>query len=225
MHLVKINTNHSEDAMNEAVKILRQGGIVACPTESSYGLCARYDGHTALERIFALKGQRREKPFPLIIGSIQDLLLVSQEPGPVALKLAQVFWPGPLTLLLPAKDGLSGFISKEGKVAVRVPGPSFALELVKRLGLPLTATSANPSGLAPATSARAVLDYFGGGGDLIIDGGSSPGGPPSTIVDVTGADIKVLREGAINSEQIKKFALTLKTPHPGPTPKGRGEKD
>ncbi len=206
MHLVKADKakTHFQEAISEAVKVLRQGGLVACPTESSYGLCARYDHPAALERLFMLKGRRREKPFPLIIGSTETLSLIATRVWPAASKLMLAFWPGPLTLLLNARDGLSGLISKDGKVAVRVPGPSFALELAKSVGFPVTATSANPSGLAPAADARGVQDYFGDEVDLIADGGMAPGAPPSTIVDTTEGDIKILREGAISLEEIKR---------------------
>ncbi len=202
MHLVKADKAHLAEALSEAVAVLKKGGIIACPTESSYGLCARYDDQKALERLFSLKGRLREKPFPIIIGETSKLSLLATDAWPVALKLAREFWPGPLTLLLNARAGLSELISKDGKVAVRVPGPSFALELAKSFALPVTATSANPSGLAPATGARGVQDYFGDAVDLIVDGGIAPGGHPSTIVDVTGGDMKILREGAIAPEEI-----------------------
>ncbi len=154
--------------------------------------------------LFALKGRLREKPFPLIIGEAGKLSLIATDLWPVALRLAREFWPGPLTLLLGARAGLSELISRDGKVAVRVPGPSFALELAKNFYLPVTATSANPSGLAPAASARGVQDYFGDGVDLVADGGTAPGGPPSTIVDTAGGKMQVLREGAITLKEIEK---------------------
>ncbi len=203
MHLVKADKEHLKAALSEAAEVLGRGGIVACPTESSYGLCARYDDQNALERLFRLKGRTREKPFPLVIGETGKLAALASGVWPAALKLASEFWPGPLTVLLNARAGLSELLSREGKVAVRVPGPSFALELARSFGLPMTATSANPSGLAPATSAGEVQDYFGDSVDLIVDGGESPGGPPSTIVDVTLGEIKVLREGAISLDEIK----------------------
>ncbi len=203
MHLVKADKTHLKEALSEAVAVLEGGGIVACPTESSYGLCARYDGRKALERLFLLKGRDRGiKPFPLIIGETGKLSLIAAGDWTAALELAKEFWPGPLTLLLNARAGLPELITREGKVAVRVPGPSFALELARSFGFPVTATSANPSGLAPATSAGRVRDYFGDGVDLIVDGGESPGGPPSTIVDAASEEIKVLRAGAISPEEI-----------------------
>ncbi|MDA8170653.1 MAG: L-threonylcarbamoyladenylate synthase [Nitrospiraceae bacterium] len=209
MHLVKADREHLQDAISEARAVLQKGGIIACPTESSYGLCARYDDQAALERLSLLKGRPGEKPFPLIIGKTGDLSLIATDAWPIALKLAREFWPGPLTLLFSARAGLHVLISKDGKVAVRVPGASFALELARSFGLPLTATSANPAGLAPATDARGVQDYFGDGVDLIVDGGKAPGGPASTIVDVTGGEMKTLREGAIDLGTIKRHLARI----------------
>jgi L-threonylcarbamoyladenylate synthase len=108
------------------------------------------------------------------------------------------FWPGPLTLIFHAKEGMSDFITAGTRnVAVRIPGDSFALELARVVNLPITATSANPSGKSPARDAETVSRYFGEEIDLIIDCGPAPGGLPSTIVDVTRDRIKIMREGMI----------------------------
>ncbi|MDA8086652.1 MAG: L-threonylcarbamoyladenylate synthase [Nitrospiraceae bacterium] len=206
MRLIDASVDNLEMAVNEAVETLRKGGIVACPTETYYGLCARYDDEAALERLFALKGSRRQaKPSPLIIGSEDALPLLVPERGNLFEKLSRRFWPGPLTLVVRALPNLSSRVEKEGKVALRMPGASFALVLAKAIGLPLTATSANPSGLKPARSAAQVAEYFKEGVDLIIDAGEAPGGPPSTIVDSTGDAPVLLRQGAIRFEEIEKY--------------------
>lgn len=193
-------------SLREAVVAVRSGGIVACPTETFYGLCARYDDEAVLERLYALKGSPRgEKPFPLIIGSEEALPLVAVEVNEASRRLMKRFWPGPLTLILKAKEGLSGYISAEGKVAVRVPGESFALLLARQSGLALTATSANPSGRPPAKSAQEAAEYFAGGGvDILIEGGRSPGQLASTIVEATEGGVELLREGAIGFDEVKK---------------------
>ncbi len=114
------------------------------------------------------------------------------------------FWPGPLTLIFLAKENLSEYITAgTHTVAVRIPGESFALHLAITANFPITATSANPSGYAPAQDAETVIRYFGDKIDLIIDGGHTSGGLPSTIVDVTGDEIKLLREGAVKKELLK----------------------
>ncbi|MDA8169537.1 MAG: L-threonylcarbamoyladenylate synthase [Nitrospiraceae bacterium] len=206
MRLIRVG--REEDvllALENAAGVLEKGGIVACPTETYYGLCARFDDENALERLHELKGRREEKPFPLIIGSLSLLPLLTEETGGLAKKLMDKFWPGPLTILLKARGGLSGHISRGGKVAVRMPGESFALELARRCRLPLTATSANISGLPPSQTAEQVLEYFDGRLDLVVDAGGAPGGLPSTIVDATCGGLKLLREGATGFEEIKSY--------------------
>ena len=201
MRLIKSDT--SGQALSEAVRVLEEGGAVACATETYYGLCARYDDEAALDRLYALKGARRAaKPFPLIIGSEEALGLLVSEITPLFAGLAKKFWPGPLTLVARARPGLSHRIAAGGKVALRMPGASFALELARACGMPLTATSANPSGEKPANSAAQVIEYFGGAVELAVDSGDSPGGPPSTIIDATGEIPVLLREGAIGFGEI-----------------------
>ncbi len=106
-------------------------------------------------------------------------------------------WPGPLTIVLRAASGLLKRISRDGTVAVRVPGDSFALRLVREAGFAITATSANPAGQAPAAEADQVEAFFPEGLNLLVDGGRTPGGTPTTIVDTTGEAPRVLRQGAL----------------------------
>jgi len=137
----------------------------------------------------------------LIIGHKGQLSSIAADINNSAIKLMERFWPGPLTLLFPAKKHLSEFITAgTHKVAVRIPGESFALHLAKHARFPFTATSANPSGMPPARDAETVMRYFGDQIELIIDCGPSPGGLPSTIVDVTTEDTRILREGAVKKE-------------------------
>ncbi|MDA8157531.1 MAG: L-threonylcarbamoyladenylate synthase [Actinomycetota bacterium] len=179
-----------------ALGVLDAGGVVACPTETYYGLCALYSNISALERIFALKGREKVKPSPLVAGSIEALDALELVIDPVSRSLMERFWPGPLTIILKTRKELPQYIAKNGKLAIRVPGPSFALELAKASGTVLTATSANPSGLPPATDDCQIAAYFGSRVDLIVKGRAA-GGKPSTIVEASDGKITVLREGAI----------------------------
>ena len=198
--LVKITENNLKVVLQKAVEILKKGGIIAYPTETFYGLGAKYDNEDSLKKLYELKKRPEEKPMPLIIGTGEILPMIAASVNTSASALMDKFWPGPLTLLLNAKEGLSNYLTANtGKVAVRIPGESIALHLAKEAGFPITATSANISGMLPADSAKAVITYFEDKIDLIIDGGKTPGGLPSTIVDVTGGKIKILREGAISS--------------------------
>jgi L-threonylcarbamoyladenylate synthase len=190
-------------ALNLAVNTINEGGIVAYPTETFYGLGVRFDMEKSLKRLYDIKQRPREKAMPLAIGSQALLPIVTTSVNRTAMSLMERFWPGPLTLIFHAKEGLSGFITAgTHKVAVRIPGDSFALELARLINLPITATSANPSGRSPAQDAETVVRYFGEEIDLVIDCGPAPGGLPSTIVDVTGDHIKIMREGAIRIESL-----------------------
>jgi L-threonylcarbamoyladenylate synthase len=191
-------------ALKEATRVILEGGIVACPTETYYALCARFDNGDTLKYLLEIKGREKDKPFPLIIGAREMLPLIAEEPDPLSYALMDSFWPGPLTLLLKAKKILSPLIRKEGKIAVRIPGDSFALELAKEIGVPLTATSANTTGFPPAESAPDVMKYFATRIELLIDEGKpAPGRLPSTIVDATGGVLKIIREGAVTARQIE----------------------
>jgi L-threonylcarbamoyladenylate synthase len=192
-----------EETLGTAVESLIKGGIIACPTETFYGLCARYDDNSALMKIYELKRRPEYKAMPLIIGSVDQLPIVTEDINEIARKLMARFWPGPLTLLFTARKGLSQFITFNGKIAIRIPGESFALKLAKAAGMPITSTSANISGMPPTTNAAMVARYFGKGPDIIVDGGESGGGKPSTIIDVTGRKYKIIREGAISHSDIK----------------------
>lgn len=197
---------------DKVVNILQAGGIVAYPTETFYALGVKFDMHDALRKLYELKKRPHEKAMPVIIGD-RSLLpaIVSAEwlsNIPAAVKaLMSRFWPGPLTLLLPAKEGLSEHLTANtGMIGVRVPGESFALRLAQKAGFPITATSANISALPPAENADMVRGYFRDGIDLLIDGGQSPGGLPSTIVSLSGNDIEIVREGLISRYDID-FAI------------------
>jgi len=201
MLLIRTEEIIRKQALQYVVKMLRNGGIVAYPTETFYGLGVKFNKEDSLRKLYDIKQRPEEKAMPLIIGSKDLLPIVAISVNITAMSLMDRFWPGPLTLIFPAKENLSGYITAgTHKVAVRIPGESFALHLAKIANFPITATSANPSGMTPARDAETVISYFGDKIDLIIDGGLTAGGLPSTIVDVTGDEIKILREGAIKKE-------------------------
>jgi len=191
------------EALKKASVIIKKGGVVAYPTETFYGLGVKYDDISALKKLYGIKYRSWNKALPLIIGEVQELDLIASEMTVSAEKLAKKFWPGPLTLLLPARPDISEFITANtGKIAVRIPGASFALDLARSLGFPITATSANISGMPPADTAEDVIKYFGDALDLIVDCGKTPGGKPSTIVDASGQKIRFLRAGAVSIEDV-----------------------
>jgi L-threonylcarbamoyladenylate synthase len=203
MHVLKIEERNLDEALRTSVETLKRGGIVAFPTETFYALGVKFDLADSLRRLHALKRRPVEKAMPLIIGDTETLSALTHEVNPAARELMERFWPGPLTILFPAAGGLSEYIVSRGKAAVRVPGESFALRLARAAGFPLTATSANPSGLPPAQDAEAVIAYFGGDIDLVVDSGGAPGGLPSTVVEVTENRITVIRRGAIEPSALE----------------------
>lgn len=199
-----LSEKNREFILEQAVEALEKGRIIAFPTETFYGIGVKYDIEDSLKRIYEIKKRHKDKAISLIIGDKGLLPLITESIDIRVHILMERFWPGPLTLILPAKSGISNYITAHtGKVAVRIPGESFALDLAKKANFPITATSANLSGFPPAIDADTVVNYLGNHIDLLIDGGRIPGGLPSTIVDVTGKEIKIVREGVINKEVIK----------------------
>lgn len=203
--LIKITEDNRKEILRKAIEILNDGGIVAYPAETFYGLGVKFDKEASLRKLYELKKRPKEKPMPLIIGSRASLSMIAVSVNEIAESLMDKFWPGPLTLLLKAKKGLSPYLTAgTGRIAVRIPGESAALYLVREAGFPITATSANPSGMPPAEDADAVIRYFGGEIDMVIDGGRTAGGLPSTIADATEKSIRIVREGVITRSVLEK---------------------
>jgi L-threonylcarbamoyladenylate synthase len=204
MRVIRLTERPRSEAVREVVELLKGGGVVAFPTETFYGIGVRYDDRPALARLFSLKGRPEDKAMPLIIGERADLQILSVKVSPLAEVLMNKFWPGPLTLLFEARAGLPDLLTAgTQKVAVRMPGASLALDIARATHFPVTATSANLSGYPPAVSKAEVEGYFGEGLDLIIDGGGTAGGKPSTIVDVSGGKVEIVRYGAVPEEKIR----------------------
>lgn len=184
------------DDLARLVEVLEQGGVVACPTETWLGLLADARNEKAVERVAELKGRPVDMPIALLLPNAQAVAEVAAPPSPAARALMETYWPGPLTILLPAKPDLSSRLTRDGKVGVRVPGPSPAADLVKAFGHPLTATSANQTGEPPLRSVdelpTAMAEGLGGAVP-----GVSPGGAPSTLVDSTTTPMGIIRPGAI----------------------------
>ena len=180
----------------ELAKVLEQGGIVACPTETWLGLLADARNRGALERVAELKGRPADMPIALLLPDAQAVTEVASSPSGEAKALMQAHWPGPLTILLAARPGLSPRLTRDGKVGVRVPGPSPAADLVRAFGRPVTATSANLSGEPPLRSAEELPPSIAEGLGGVVPG-VSPGGAPSTLIDTTTSPMRILRAGAI----------------------------
>lgn len=209
MGIVKIQKNNYEEVIYKAVKIIQDGGIIIYPTETFYGIGARYDDEKAIKRIYELKKRDDIKTMPLIIGSPAQLDMIALTISPLEQKLIKLFWPGPLTILLEAKKNLSEKIVSNGKVAVRIPDYKFAIDISKLSNLPITSTSANISNLPPSNSVEPLISCFIDKVDLIIDAGLTKGGKASTIVDVVDNKIRILRDGAIVRSELDRLGLQI----------------
>jgi L-threonylcarbamoyladenylate synthase len=197
---LSLHENPVDKVITRALQILKKGGIIAYPTESFYALGVMINDETALKKLYKLKNRPLGKAMPVIIGSKYALKSITKSITPQAERLMRKFWPGPLTIIFEAKDSVPELLTgKKKTVAARIPGDSFALYLAKAADFPITATSANLSGKAPAQKPQEVMDYFGEGIDLIIAGGKTPGGKPSTLIDTTVTPPRVLRKGSIRS--------------------------
>lgn len=180
--------NPDPGAIRAAVVALGAGELVILPTDTVYGLAAdpRVDG--AEEKIFGAKTRDRNKPIPLLAGSLEDIERSGARLDPVARRLAQHFWPGPLTLVLPVGSREEGF---------RIPAHAVTLAVLRAAGTVLRVTSANRSGDPPACRAADALQALHDRVGVVLDAGPSPGGQPSTVVKLYGAELRILREGAL----------------------------
>lgn len=191
----------SQNAITSALQVLLSGGLVAFPTDTVYGVGAIAFDERAVESIYAAKARPVEKAIPVLIGDTGDLSRVAEEIPEAAARLIARYWPGPLTVLVPKKPALPGVISATSTVGVRVPDHEVARALLRTAG-PMAVTSANLSGQPSPVTAREVFEQLNGRIALILDGGKTPGGVPSTLVDCTGAEIQILREGPISKEEL-----------------------
>lgn len=197
--LLKIDPlNPEPEKIAAAVYVLKEGGVIAYPTETFYGLGADARNTAAIEKIFAIKGRAFHNPVSVIVANEDDLLPLVRDIPTEARLLMKRFWPGPLTIVFGAAPAVSDRLTaKTGKIGIRISSHPVASLLAGGLGAPLTATSANLSGEPESSDASAVREALGDLPDLMIDGGKTPGAPGSTIIDVTVRPFRILREGAI----------------------------
>lgn len=199
---------NAPNAASRVAEVLRSGGIVATPTDTVYGLAAAVDNPDAIARLYALKHRPGSKAIPVLLADVAQITLVADAFGPIAAALANAFWPGPLTLVLPARPHLAASLTTVNEqgvatVAVRVPNHQLLREILTLCGGAAAVTSANISGAEPATNVAMVAASNMAGLDLIVDGADSPLGVPSTIVEIRGETAILLREGAVAHDAIQ----------------------
>ena len=196
-----------DEIIEEAAELLKSGGIAAVPTETVYGLAANAYDVNAVRSVFRAKGRPQDNPLILHISSIEMLYDIAESVNPLALTLAEAFWPGPLTMIFPRKAHVPAeTCGGLDTAAVRMPRNRFTLALIERCGFPLAAPSANTSGLPSPTSAKHVYEDMNGKIPLIIDGGECRYGVESTVVCFEGEDaVRILRPGAVTPEMLREY--------------------
>ncbi|HTM87546.1 MAG TPA: L-threonylcarbamoyladenylate synthase [Terriglobales bacterium] len=207
--IIKISQERPEPSLvSYAAQQIRKGEVLGMPTDTFYGLAADPFNLRAVDRVYEIKTRSRHKPLSLLIENNEQAEELARPLPPEFYALSRRFWPGPLTIIVRAASKLPLKVTANtGNVALRIPAAAIPVAVIKAAGIPMTATSANLSGAAECTTAVEVRDQLQNRIGIIIDGGTSPREVASTIVDLTDSDArwKVLREGAIPSQEISKF--------------------
>lgn len=207
--IFRLSQENMYQAAERAGKILRSGGIVAFPTDTVYGLGARFQDAEAVRRIFEAKGRPENKPLSILVSGPEQAELLAETVPKEAKRIMARYWPGALTLIFrrSEKAAIPEEVTAGGStIGIRMPDSRIARMVIERAGTPLAAPSANASGKRSAASAEEVWEDLQGKIPLILDGGKCPVGISSTILDVSGEVWKILREGSISREMLRQFA-------------------
>ena len=212
------NPESREDALQTAVDAVREGRLIVLPTDTVYGIGADAFSADAVDALLEAKGRGRDTPPPVLVGDPSVLLALAVDVPEYAERLAEEFWPGPLTLILTAQPSLTWDLGEtRGTVALRMPDDEVALELLRRTG-PLAVSSANRHGRPAALSVLDAATQLGDSVEVYLDGGTARIGTSSTIIDTTVEPPEIVREGALSREQIVEVLGDIFTaPEPQPT--------
>lgn len=192
--------NRIGSSILQAVDVLQRGGLVAFPTETYYGLAVDPECEPAVAKLFEVKQRQAHKPLLLLIDRREQLADLVFDIPDKYLDLMDKYWPGPLTLVFPARENLSRLLTGDtGTIGIRISPHPMARELIRRLGKPVTATSANVSGGIPAQTAGEVFEMFQEKVDYILDGGATPAGLCSTVVGLEHGNLIILRAGQLDT--------------------------
>ena len=202
----KINCCHPDHKIiNQTAEIIKRGGIVIFPTETLYGLGTVFDNKKSIAQIYQLRKRPKNMALLILIASKNDLNKYAHT-KPFVKRIIQNNWPGPLTIILKKKKTVPNFVTANKKtVAIRMPENKFLLALIKKIGRPIVAPSANLSGGKSPMTAQETFKVFFGKVDLILDGGKTKYQQESTILDLTGKKPQIIREGAISRKKIERF--------------------
>jgi L-threonylcarbamoyladenylate synthase len=205
--ILKIDpTKISKDVLNTVVGILKQDGMIVYPTETFYGLGVNAVSSTAIQKVYGLKGREKDKPLSVVISELEMLSALVVEIPDIFERLAQKFWPGPLTMVFKASPNIPPeLVGSTGTIGIRLPAVPWIWTLIDRARFPLTATSANLSGEKESADPETVIQNFSGKVELILDAGRTPGSLPSTVLDLTQETPQVLREGVVPGNELRSF--------------------
>jgi L-threonylcarbamoyladenylate synthase len=205
--IVKIDTNHLElDKLASIKAVLIKDGVIAYPTDTFYGLGGNCFSSAAIRKIYQLKRRDLSKPLSLIIADLSELEELVENVPPVYKSLSKEFWPGPLTIVFRASRKLPDILlGNSGTIGVRYPDIEWLRSLVRHVGFPITATSANLSKQVESNDPQCVQEDFFGKINLIVDGGATPGLKASTVIDISQGKVKILREGALPGALFQKY--------------------
>ncbi len=189
---------------SEVASVLKTGGIIAFPADTVWGLAVSALSLKGLSRLRSLKGRKTEHPFPMYLSSDEEAWKLTTAPSRLSLALAQAFWPGKLTMVLPLRgDKFKDLAADDGTIGIRVPSSLFLRLLVEETKAPVINTSANISGSPPLGTAREVMAELGGGLELMVKTDEEPHGLPSTVIRPSDGNFSMLREGAISKKSIE----------------------
>lgn len=201
--IIKIDPDCSEQAFSRCRDVIRAGGVIVYPTDTVYGLGADPKNPGAIRKLFTIKRRQADQPILLLIKDANEVRDWAAGITPRAGELMKKFWPGPLTLVFKAKpEVMAELTGSAGTIGLRVPGNALTRQLLAALGTALTGTSANVSSRQSPRTAQEAAEALGWMIDLVLDGGRTEGGTPSTVVDVSADEPKVIREGAIPAREI-----------------------
>jgi L-threonylcarbamoyladenylate synthase len=190
--------------LSQAIAALGRGDVIVFPTETLYGLGADALNFAAVDKVFQLKGRDPRNPIPVLVSDLLMLDALVTEISPLAKQLIASFWPGPLTLVLPARHDIPRpLVNTGGGVGVRISSQPLARKLVGMFGRPITATSANPSGQPAARTAAQARAYFSGAVKIFVDGDKLTSSSPSTVAEVVGDKVAIIRHGAISAADLR----------------------